>query len=595
MTKWKSMLLPFLCFTLSLVLIPGAASGRVQGLRSLLKPAIDDYYNSSIGNLGVFVTNYGLIGDYMVIDASMEWPAGSANLYLFEGRIWFGAMVDGAKYVNSAHTLGANIEWGPSKDDADTVKVITGDEAVSELDTYCIYTDGTDENAERAMGIKVIQRTYTWSISYLDDFIIYDLTFINEGGKDLQDVYIGFCMDCDVSSAEGAECYIDDLTSYDPVNKISYMYDADNPEIPGDDTGGPNGESRGYIGTMPLLSPPAKDGRAGPNEPSCHYWWDWNHDPGDDETGYDYMASGRFLDTPPSPFDYRYLQAYGPYDLPAGGSIRIITVTGVGEGLVGLQNNLLSAKQLFEANKDRLESEEKWIASGPPPSPNLVVKAGDRVVTLEWDDSPEGHVDPVTNVEDFEGYRVWKSSTGVAGEWTLLADFDKINSVGLNSGLPPKNAAGKYYFIDRDVHNGYPYYYSVTSYDNGDLALAGILESSQVTNRTYVSPSALPNVDPDRIYVYPNPYKVQAPWDFHPDRYNPSEERVRFNNIPAKCTIRIYSLSGDLIKTIEHDSGTGSEDWDLISDNVQKIVSGVYIYNVKGEGVDYTGKFVVIR
>ena len=56
-----------------------------------------------------------------------------------------------------------------------------------------------------------------------------------------------------------------------------------------------------------------------------------------------------------------------------------------------------------------------------------------------------------------------------------------------------------------------------------------------------------------------------------------------------------FSLSGDLIQTLQHTSGTGSEDWDLISRNTQKVVSGIYLYNVRGEGVDYIDKFVVIR
>ncbi|MFH1008859.1 MAG: hypothetical protein V1800_15395 [Candidatus Latescibacterota bacterium] len=580
--KWIGVALLFLA------LLPQAGFGSMQGPVPAAKTTADAYANVAIGNLGVLVTNYGKIGNADLVPADFDWPAGSGNLYLYEGRIWFGAQVSGTKRVSA----GDDYEFGtdPSAK-ADTVLVITGDEAVSEYDTYSVMTDQVATNIGREIGIELTQRTYSWSISYLDDFIIYDLVFKNTGAADLKDCYMGFAMDCDVSLDEGAECYIDDLNGWDSENKISYMYDSDNPELPGDDTGGPNGESPGYFGTISLSSPATKDGRAGADAPSSHYWWDWNHDPGSDELKYDYMASGKFLATPASPFDYRYLQSYGPYDIPAGGSIRVLTATGLGKGLVGLQENLLAAKELFEANRG---TAGKWIVSGPPASPALTVTPGDRMVTLAWGDGPEAHVDPVTGMADFEGYRVWKSATGIEGGWSLVADYDKIDGVGMNAGLPEKTG-GRYPFVDHNVHNGYPYYYAVTAYDNGDLARIGSLESSKTTNKTYTSPSALANTDEDKIYVYPNPYKATAPWDSKPDLYNPSEERIRFNNIPGTCTIRIFTLSGDLIDTLDHRDGTGSADWDLITRHTQKIVSGIYLYHVQGAGVDFVDKFIVVR
>ena len=56
-------------------------------------------------------------------------------------------------------------------------------------------------------------------------------------------------------------------------------------------------------------------------------------------------------------------------------------------------------------------------------------------------------------------------------------------------------------------------------------------------------------------------------------------------------------MAGDLITEINHNDGTGYEDWNLMSDREQpqKIVSGIYLYNVQGDDVDYVGKFVVLR
>jgi len=61
-------------------------------------------------------------------------------------------------------------------------------------------------------------------------------------------------------------------------------------------------------------------------------------------------------------------------------------------------------------------------------------------------------------------------------EYHKLADFDKVNSVGANSGL-------QYEYTDTDVLEGYGYSYAVTSYDRGDPELGQIAVSSGSTFR----------------------------------------------------------------------------------------------------------------
>ncbi|MCB7130008.1 MAG: hypothetical protein J3T61_10780, partial [Candidatus Brocadiales bacterium] len=66
-------------------------------------------------------------------------------------------------------------------------------------------------------------------------------------------------------------------------------------------------------------------------------------------------------------------------------------------------------------------------------------------------------------------------------------------------------------------------------------------------------------------------------------------------------TIRIFTLSGDLIKTIEHTNLTGDEPWDLITESNQVIRSGLYIFHVEGEDESGNslgsalGKFSIVR
>ena len=54
-------------------------------------------------------------------------------------------------------------------------------------------------------------------------------------------------------------------------------------------------------------------------------------------------------------------------------------------------------------------------------------------------------------------------------------------------------------------------------------------------------------------------------------------DKLMFLNIPGHCIIKIYTERGDLIKTINHDDGSGDEVWNSVTSSRQVVVSGVYI------------------
>ncbi len=59
-----------------------------------------------------------------------------------------------------------------------------------------------------------------------------------------------------------------------------------------------------------------------------------------------------------------------------------------------------------------------------------------------------------------------------------------------------------------------------------------------------------------RIDVVPNPYLGAATWEKR--NLNSSgrgERKIDFINLPAQCTVRIYTITGALIKTLSKDSG----------------------------------------
>ncbi len=99
-------------------------------------------------------------------------------------------------------------------------------------------------------------------------------------------------------------------------------------------------------------------------------------------------------------------------------------------------------------------------------------------------------------------------------------------------------------------------------------------------------------------YVVPNPYVGSA--SFEPARYAISgrgERRMEFRNVPRGCTIRIYTVRGDLVRTLRHDGSLdGYVAWDLRTKDNLDVAPGLYIFHVEAPGVSaYTGKFAVIK
>ena len=101
----------------------------------------------------------------------------------------------------------------------------------------------------------------------------------------------------------------------------------------------------------------------------------------------------------------------------------------------------------------------------------------------------------------------------------------------------------------------------------------------------------------NNIYVVPNPYVAYSPAE-EPGRTadKRGDRQLQFRNLPQTCTIRIYTITGDLVDTIEKDDMTSMATWDLLSFEGQRIAYGVYIYHVDVPGVgEKLGRFAVIK
>ncbi len=112
-------------------------------------------------------------------------------------------------------------------------------------------------------------------------------------------------------------------------------------------------------------------------------------------------------------------------------------------------------------------------------------------------------------------------------------------------------------------------------------------------------------IDYDDIKPVPNPYFVRAEWD-----RNVNRRKIMFTNVPANCTIDIYTLTGEMVASLDHSGsalaavGTqgynsdriGTVVWNLWTYEYTEAAYGLYIYVVKvGDDVKKVGKLAIIR
>ncbi|MCB0753571.1 MAG: hypothetical protein KDC52_19020, partial [Ignavibacteriae bacterium] len=104
--------------------------------------------------------------------------------------------------------------------------------------------------------------------------------------------------------------------------------------------------------------------------------------------------------------------------------------------------------------------------------------------------------------------------------------------------------------------------------------------------------------DLDNIAVVPNPYVGAASWEKFSTEVGRGERKIYFTHLPNECTIRIYTISGKLVNTIEHSStiADGQESWDLVSRDAMDIAYGVYIFHVDAPGIgEKIGRFAIVK
>ncbi len=172
----------------------------------------------------------------------------------------------------------------------------------------------------------------------------------------------------------------------------------------------------------------------------------------------------------------------------------------------------------------------------------------------------------------------------------------------------------KYYEYEIILDNllpSVPVYVSVTAFDFGspESGLSS-LESSPLSNAVQEFPlvtAAEAKAQKLEVIAYPNPYRSDG--NYRADGFEGLEDEdlpdervhaINFINLPPVCDIHIYSLDGDLVRTVQHNFPQGGprsmhDKWDLITRNTQLAVSGIYYFVIETpDGATQIGKLALI-
>ncbi|NOY60256.1 MAG: hypothetical protein GXO75_15200, partial [Calditrichaeota bacterium] len=263
--------------------------GTNRDRQKLRKTTIDDYWHyHTAGNLGLTITNYGVIGEgYNNPDQpSCMYKLHTDNEreqieHMSFGGLWVGGRggADDAIHVSTAIVDGVfaageeGFEFTNTASEGDTIKIrstiVTSPyfdpKAVSHQDFLCNFTDvntrvpGTDFEIPNhtPLGINVHLESYAWNFPYADAFVILNYTLTNISQYPIRDVYAGLWADAAVGNMNytniyepgGGWSWYDNLNGFDIDYKMGYQYDVD-----GDD-----GFAESYFGIRYLGSSGLQD------------------------------------------------------------------------------------------------------------------------------------------------------------------------------------------------------------------------------------------------------------------------------------------------------------------------------------------------
>lgn len=210
-----------------------------------------DQCTHKTGRLWLTVTNYGVLGNQRNVflrdcltgglTSSAEFPGGSNVEYLLQRALWIGGIVGEDTLTSVGNDGWVNIRemfpdagaGGIIRRSARKKSPYYSPEAVSDQDFITTFydtlkdprlvtsVDPEDGRAFKPLGLKIEERSYSWSAGWGLDWVFLDYTITNIGKKPIKQAYVGIFMDPDIGNAQsGRATYSDDECAFIPKGRI---------------------------------------------------------------------------------------------------------------------------------------------------------------------------------------------------------------------------------------------------------------------------------------------------------------------------------------------------------------------------------------
>ncbi|MBI1799347.1 MAG: hypothetical protein HYR73_06635 [Candidatus Eisenbacteria bacterium] len=652
-----------------------AAEEHAQTLPPFSIQAVTDsiaykIYETSNNQVGVTLTNYGFMGNnFTSRKPSLEYPLGTGYEHMVRGGLWIGAhaiddfgpfigvttaTVDGSQGGATASAT----EYTPATNDFRYRSTLPknpayrpGVHAVSEQDVISLYSDvpskRSDNNSEnhRPMHLLVRQENYMWSFADFQHAVVFHYVITNNGPP-LKNLWVGLYSELASGPKNSYSSwppsgafstiggwYSKKLLAYEDSLRLFREHYCFGLPVP-------NGcifeRVPEWIGIKVLGVKPGNLADTSDKKVTLSAW---RYSPGSslrdqDIERYPLMSAGTIStlqgdSLQPQSGDPVELNSVGPFaEVDPGDSVSVDFAIVGGAQPSEIERHARVIQHAFDLD---------YVVPVPPPSPSLHVVARQNALDLYWDDAPEFFEDPTSPLpRDFEGYRVYigEDLPGVESsrvDLHRIAEFDLVDpphdTTGFNTGMSAVRLATPavfdgvtyhYRYTIPSLRDGFKYFVAVTSYDLGNREIES-LESGTTQNNTLAIPGAAPGEVPGGPIVFPNPYRVEARWD---QGSNVRDHYLWFTRLPERCTLKIFTLSGDLVFETDFDGRTyhgegarGVYDpnreidvspptlsgttyaWNLITKRGQAAATGLYLYSVedKATGKRTVSKFLIVK
>jgi len=398
------------------------------------------------------------------------------------------------------------------------------------------------------LGVEVQMMVFGYNkIEWLREVVFVNYKIINKGTNYLRDAYIGFWFDPDLRSA------FNDYVGCDPELNLGYCYEADNEDID-------NGKIAS-VGVDVLKGVIDKDGTW---RYMTSFFGDYKTmDPGSKEEAYNYLRGidyfNNFLVDPTTneittyrlngdpvtgqgwidgrSGDKRMLLSSGPFEMAPGDTqnVMIAIICAMGKdrlnSLAHLRYNDMLAQFAYDIHF-KLDS-----IIYPP---DIEGCGQFEEIVLNWNANPElfnslGYV--------FEGYNIYQGTSLDISEkkkWKLINTFDFRNGIteikdsrvnnelnvienrpvqrGNDSGIRHYISIKKDHLYNRELVNGNPYYFAISSYAYNPFGDIKYIESSFKPIEVIPQDNLTGYGDPDSyeietVYYYPERYVKPKPSD----------------------------------------------------------------------------------